>query len=148
MKSFISSVVLLLTLFGASTMKTEAKAKKTPKVYIFGFSASFKNPVIYFTDIQVLDSAWIDSKTKFLLERDSYSAQLKDYLTDTTSDPHRTCMVVFSTDKAKAEKKYMKLKNNYTVKANAKDGYDVKYLSDEDFKFSLIDISEEVSEEQ
>ena len=97
---------------------------------------------------RVLDSAWIDSKTKFLLERDSYSAQLKDYLTNATSDPHRTCMVVFSTDKAKAEKKYMKLKNNYTVKANANDGYDVKYLSEKDFKFSLIDISEEVSEEQ
>ena len=124
-----------------NTSGTLSKASKT-------FSASFKNPVIYFTDIQVLDSAWIDSKTKFLLERDSYSAQLKDYLTNTTSDPHRTCMVVFSTDKAKAEKKYMKLKNNYTVKANAKDGYDVKYLSEKDFKFSLIDISEEVSEEQ
>lgn len=143
MKRFIISVVVLLSTFGASTMKTMAKGKKVPKVYIFGFSASFKNPVIYLTDIQELDSAWIDSKTKFLLERDSYSAQLKDYLTEKANDPHRTCIVMFYTDKAKAEKKYTKLKNNYTVKAKAQDGYDVKYLSKNDFKFETVEVVEE-----
>ena len=68
---------------------------------------------------------------------------MKDYLTEKANDPHRTCIVMFSTDKAKAEKKYTKLKNNYTVKAKAQDGYDVKYLSKNDFKFETVEVVEE-----
>lgn len=137
---FCAAAVLLMTM-GTLSTAVEAKPKQVPKVYIFGFSASFKNPVVYLTDIQELDSAWIDSKTKFLLGRDTYSTQLKDYLTQSVNDAHRTCVVMFSTEKAKAEKKYMKLKRTYTVKAKAKDGYDVKYLDRKDFSFETVDMS-------
>ena len=137
---FCAAAVLLMTM-GTLSTAVEAKPKQVPKVYIFGFSASFKNPVVYLTDIQELDSAWIDSKTKFLLGRDTYSTQLKDYLTQSVNDSHRTCVVMFSTEKAKAEKKYMKLKRTYTVKAKAKDGYDVKYLDRKDFSFETVDMS-------
>lgn len=137
---FCAAAVLLMTM-GTLSTAVEAKPKQVPKVYIFGFSASFKNPVVYLTDIQELDSAWIDSKTKFLLGRDTYSTQLKEYLTQSVNDAHRTCVVMFSTEKAKAEKKYMKLKRTYTVKAKAKDGYDVKYLDRKDFSFETVDMS-------
>ncbi|MCI6118952.1 MAG: hypothetical protein MR717_06640 [Prevotella sp.] len=137
---FCAAAVLLMTM-GTLSTAVEAKPKQVPKVYIFGFSASFKNPVVYLTDIQELDSAWIDSKTKFLLGRDTYSTQLKEYLTQSVNDSHRTCVVMFSTEKAKAEKKYMKLKRTYTVKAKAKDGYDVKYLDRKDFSFETVDMS-------
>ena len=137
---FCAAAVLLMTM-GTLSTAGEAKPKQVPKVYIFGFSASFKNPVVYLTDIQELDSAWIDSKTKFLLGRDTYSTQLKEYLTQSVNDSHRTCVVMFSTEKAKAEKKYMKLKRTYTVKAKAKDGYDVKYLDRKDFSFETVDMS-------
>ena len=132
---------MLLMTMGTLSTAVEAKPKQVPKVYIFGFSASFKNSVVYLTDIQELDSAWIDSKTKFLLGRDTYSTQLKEYLTQSVNDSHRTCVVMFSTEKAKAEKKYMKLKRTYTVKAKAKDGYDVKYLDRKDFSFETVDMS-------
>lgn len=137
---------MLLMTMGTLSTAVEAKPKQMPKVYIFGFSASFKNAVVYITDIQELDSAWIDSKTKFLLGRDTYSTQLKDYLTQSVNDPHRTCVVMFSTEKAKAEKKYMKLKRTYTVKAKAKDGYEVKYLDRKDFEFEPVDMSPDTEE--
>lgn len=137
---------MLLMTMGTLSTAVEAKPKQVPKVYIFGFSASFKNAVVYITDIQELDSAWIDSKTKFLLGRDTYSTQLKDYLTQSVNDPHRTCVVMFSTEKAKAEKKYMKLKRTYTVKAKAKDGYEVKYLDRKDFEFEPVDMSPDTEE--
>ena len=137
---FCAAAVLLMTM-GTLSTAVEAKPKQVPKVYIFGFSASFKNPVVYLTDIQELDSAWIDSKTKLLLGRDTYSTQLKEYLTQSVNDSHRTCVVMFSTEKSKAEKKYMKLKRTYTVKAKAKDSYDVKYLDRKDFSFETVDMS-------
>ena len=67
MKKLISAVMILLTLTFCNSTTVEAKVKVAPKMYIFGFSASFKNSIVYFTDIQELDSAWIDTKTKFLL---------------------------------------------------------------------------------
>lgn len=146
MKRLFCAAAMLLMTMGTLSTAVEAKPKQVPKVYIFGFSASFKNAVVYITDIQELDSAWIDSKTKFLLGRDTYSTQLKDYLTQSVNDPHRTCVVMFSTEKAKAEKKYMKLKRTYTVKAKAKDGYEVKYLDRKDFEFEPVDMSPDTEE--
>ena len=146
MKRLFCAAAMLLMTMGTLSTAVEAKPKQMPKVYIFGFSASFKNAVVYITDIQELDSAWIDSKTKFLLGRDTYSTQLKDYLTQSVNDPHRTCVVMFSTEKAKAEKKYMKLKRTYTVKAKAKDGYEVKYLDRKNFEFEPVDMSPDTEE--
>ncbi len=140
MKKIASAVLLLLMSFGFATNAT-AKVKVAEKLYIFGFSASFKNSMVYLTNLQELDSAWIDSKTKFLCGRDQYSAQLKDYLAATINDPHRTCVVMFSTKKSDAEKKYMKLKRTYTVKAKAKDGYEVNYIDAKDFQFTAVDMA-------
>lgn len=134
-----AAVLLLLSLIFATT--TEAKIKVAPKLYIFGFSASFKNSIVYLTNIQELDSAWVDSKSKFLCGRDQYSAQMKDYLASTINDPHRTCVVMFSTKKSDAEKKYMKLKRTYTDKAKAKDGYEVNYIDTRDFQFNAVDMT-------
>ena len=137
--------MLLLITFVSAT-EISAAIKLVPKIYVFGFSASFKNSSIYLTDIQELDSAWIDTKTKFLCGRDSYSAQLKDHLAATINDQHRTCVVMFSTKKSDAEKKYMKLKRLYTEKAKAKEGYEMNYLHDSDFKFTAVDMSPYIEE--
>ena len=145
MKRLLSVVVILLTTLCGAT-DANAKSKMMPKMYLFGFSASFKNSVVYFTDIQEVDSAWMDTKTKFLLGRDMYSSQLKDYLGQSIQDPHRTCVVMFATSREKAEKKYMKLKKTYTVKAKSKDGYDVKHLGINEFRFKPVDMSPDVEE--
>lgn len=147
MKRLLSIAVMILTALGMTTSEMNAKSRMMPKVYMFGFSASFKNAVVYFTDIQEVDSAWIDTKTKFLLGRDMYAAQLKDYLGTTIQDQHRTCVVMFATSREKAEKKYTKLKKTYTVKAKAADGYDVKYLDKGEFRFKPIDMSPGADEE-
>ena len=140
MKKTLSAVMLLLmSIVFANT--TEAKIKVAPKLYIFGFSASFKNAIVYLTNLQELDSAWVDSKSKFLCARDQYSVQLKDYLAATINDPHRTCVVMFSTEKSKAEKKYMKMKRTYTDKVKGKDGYEVNFIDPKDFQFTAVDMT-------
>ena len=52
--------------------------KKTilKQVYAFGISASFTDTVVYFTDIQILDSAKVSKKVS-LTHRELYSYQLK-----------------------------------------------------------------------
>ena len=129
---YILLLVVALTALGAS-----AKPLKTNQVYMFGFSASFKDSVIYVTDIQNIPGAWIESKNKFLLLRDEYSRQMKDYLEEKLQQEQRVCVVFYYLKKKKAEKEFLKLMKKY------KKGYEVRYVNEKDFKFEAIDMSEQ-----
>lgn len=137
----------MAVLVAAFCFTTVVSAKRTAvdKVYMFGFAASFNDSTVYFTDVQAVDSAWMDTKTKFLLGRENYSYQLRNYLTDNLNEKNRTCIVMFGLKKEKVEKKYLKLKKQYTVKANNK--FIIKHLTSDDFKFVAIDMSEPEVEE-
>ena len=65
MKS-IKIALTALILCSGFALQVSAKQKIEPR-YLFGFAASFADSTVYFTDIQKVDSAWIDTKTKFLL---------------------------------------------------------------------------------
>lgn len=78
MKIFKLFACVLTTAFIICTT-VSAKNKCVPKIYIYGFSASFNDSIIYLTNIQELDSAWIDDKNDFLLNRSDYSYQFKNY---------------------------------------------------------------------
>ena len=92
--------------------------------------------------LQEITNVWIESKTKFLLGREHYSRQLNEYLT-AQQHPNRVCLVIFALKREDAEKKYLKMRKQYTSKSKRK--YDMKYLNTNDFKFSTVnlDIEEE-----
>lgn len=130
----------------AAFTTNEATAKcRIQKAYVFGFSASFKDSLIYFTDIQEVDSAWKDTKSQFLMGRDNYSYQLRDYLASKMQMPNRVCMVFFEWNRKDAEKSYIEMKKKYTIKAHGK--YDVRYLENKDFTFKPIDMSDKADVE-
>ena len=108
--------LLALAMTAMLPSQIQAKPVVAPKAYIFGFVANFTDSVIYMTDIQTVDSMWYDSKTKFLLGRNNYSYQLREHFASELNMPHRTCITVFALTRKQAEKKYLKLKNKYTVK--------------------------------
>lgn len=101
------------------------------EVYIFGVSASFKDTVVYFTDIQIMDS--VKLKEKWLLpSRQGYSEELKDYVSGTLKGADPTCMIFFSRDFKALQKKRAKL-----VKIYRKDPQNnIKFISRNDFKFT------------
>ena len=108
MKIFkLFTLALVLTAFA---VKVQAKLIQPAHVYMFGFSASFKDSVVYITEIE---DAWIDSKSKFLQNRDSYSYQLKQHMTDQYQEPERVCVVFYATSKKEIEKKLKKLRKKY-----------------------------------
>lgn len=101
------AVAFIFTLCAAFTMKGGHKP-----VYAFGVSASFTDTVVYYTDIQVLDSVALD-KNGFLPHRDLYSYQLKNYLELEKGLPNRTCMIYFSENKKKLSKEAVKVLGKY-----------------------------------
>ena len=127
--------ICTMTIFNVST--AQAKKRLVPKMYMFGFSASFNDSTVYFTDIQQVDSAWVDEKTNFLQGRDIYGQQLKDYLT-ASMQPNRVCFVIYAEKRKDIEKEYVKMKRLYTKKRKNAAPYDIRYLDETMFRFQQI----------
>ena len=133
---------IVLTLLVCVAMGAEAKTVKARHMYVFGFAASFKDSVVYMTEIQDVQGALYDTKTKFLLGRDSYSDQLKAFFKEKMQLSDRVCMVMFSTSKKKAEKKYMKLRKKYMGDKKRPSTYEVRYVTTQDFEFEPVGLDE------
>lgn len=125
------------------------------KAYIFGFASSFNDSTVYFTEIQEIDSAYFTSKNKFLVSRENYSYQLRDYLSGLGNE-HRTCMVEYGFDEKKIKKAWDKLYAHYshfqTKKNNQKQKsqqppFQIKHITKEQFTFQAITPAEEYVED-
>lgn len=109
-------IKLLCFIFAVSMVMGVAAKKSKDKnkygVYMAGVSASFTDSLVYFTDVQYLDSAVVDNKG-FLVGRSQYSVQLKDYLETKEGIKNRTCFMFFNVKKNKLQKELLKLKEKY-----------------------------------
>lgn len=111
MMKFVKTLCALMLVFMVCSAFT-LKGRKNRPVYIVGVSASFTDSLVYFTEIQLLDSVHLD-KNKMLPHRTNYSYQLKSYLEDVEGLSNRTCFVYFSDSKQKLQKTVSKLKIKY-----------------------------------
>lgn len=146
------NIIRLLVAFGIAVLpfsQAEAKRIVVPEMYMFGFAASFNDTIVHFTNISKVDSVWVESKNNFLLGRNYYSHQLKDFLATKEQMPQRTCITMYATSRAKAEKKLLKLKRLYTQSKDGKQHFDVRYINDDAFRYKSVNIREyEESEEE
>lgn len=131
-------------LLALSYSAAQAKNVVEKKAYMFGFSASFNDSIVYFTNIQEVDSVWFTQKKSFLAGRREYANQLRDYCNDKLNQPKRTCIVIGDKQYKKVAKKYEKMKKMYTQ--NKKVTYDVRFISEEDFKFAPVNMSDSKEE--
>lgn len=104
---------------------------KVNGIYMVGVSASFADSLVYFTDIQYLDSVTLDKKTTLLPNRNQYSEQLDDYMEQIKGMSKRTCFIYFNEKKAKLEKVVKELKEEYM-----EGGKSVLRETGSDFKFT------------
>ena len=82
-KSVFAAIAATLLIAVSMQAKDEMK-----RIYIFGFASSFNDSIVCFTDVQAVDSAWLNSKNHFLVSRENYSYQLRDYLGRRLQTPH------------------------------------------------------------
>ena len=98
---------LFAAAFAVSAFSKQPKDKNKYGVYLAGVSASFADSLVFFTDIQFVDSAAVDEKD-MLVGRASYSYQLKDYLEQKQGEQNRTCFMFFNQEMKKLKEKYQK----------------------------------------
>ncbi|MDR0894508.1 MAG: hypothetical protein LBN06_04315 [Prevotellaceae bacterium] len=123
---------LILVFMVASAFSFIKKDKdKEQVVYAYGVATSFRDTVVYITEIQVLDSAKLD-KDGFLPQRNLYPYQLKNYLENKWRAADYTCTISFSKKKETLTKDLNKLQNK--LKKN-KDNVIIMIPSN-DFKFT------------
>ena len=122
-KNVLPAIVMLCVLSSFSLLK------KTQPVYAFGISASFTDSIVYYTEIQVLDSVSLTSEG-FLPKREAYSYQLKNYL-ENKGEANRTCMIYFSDSKKKIASEFDKISGKY--KKNKTVSF--KKIEKKDFQF-------------
>jgi len=123
-------IIKLLSVFFAMVLSMNVAGKDVShKTYLFGFAASFKDSTVYITDIQVIDSAYIN-KTGFLFGRDNYSFQFGHYL-QSKGVLNATTTTIFSDEQKKIEKKYLSLKKKYVKEGR----FDIKYVQQNSFKY-------------
>ena len=141
---FLRHITLAAALMAASAyMTASAKNYVVPKAYMFGFVASFNDSIIHFTDIQEVDSVWLMQKKKMVAGRSNYSYQLRNYCAETLGMPNRTVVVVTALKRKDIEKKYVKLRKQYTGKKNAQ--YDIRYINTSEFRFKSVNMDDSPS---
>ena len=126
---FVKVLAALLMVFMVSSAFSLKKSKSNG-LYIVGVSASFSDSLIYFTDIQFVDSVVLD-KDKMLPMRGQYSDQLDAYLEQKLGLENRTCFIYFNEKKHKLEKTIEKMQDKYK-----KAGTSILRETGEDFKFT------------
>ena len=99
-------------------------------MYVFGVGASFKDSVVYFTEVQLLDSVALDNNG-FLPGRVSYAYQMKNYLEYEKNKLDYTCAIYFSESRSKLEKEASKIYKRYE-KGNT---YVLENIQTSDFSF-------------
>lgn len=121
----ISILMLLLVVTSAFTLRKD----DYKPVYVMGVSLCFGDSVVYFTDIQQIDSVRL-TKEGFLPSREGYSEQLKAYLEAKDGNINHTCITYFSEKKAALQKTVTKLMKRYRNGSTV-----IQQIASSDFKF-------------
>jgi hypothetical protein len=116
MKNFVKTLCLLgvagILMSAQSSKNAKVKEdKKKNAVYMLGVSASFTDSLVYFTEVQLIDSIKLGKK-ELLPERQHYSQQLQGYL-EQQGLQNRTCFVYYDRSEAKLKKLSAELKKKY-----------------------------------
>lgn len=101
-------LLVLMMVVAACTFSMAAKKPKT--VYVMGVSFSFSDSIVYFTEIQKMDSIVFGEKHKFLPDRQHYSYELSDYMAAKENMPGRPSALLYSDKISKLQKQEAKLK--------------------------------------
>ncbi len=117
MKKFTTlllSAFALVIVCSSFVPKDHTKTRAIETVYVFGFSFSFNDSTIYFTDIQRIDSAETGSHG-MLMKRPVFSEQMRNHLMQ-SGVPTPTCAIFFSSNPKKVEKQMSKIMKHYEKK--------------------------------
>jgi len=115
-KTILCLVLLCLAFAGSAEAKRHRV--KQMQMYMMGVAISHLDSAVFITDMQLVDSITIEKKTKFLMDRQLYSMQLRDYLSGAYEGGPFVCTVYFGSSRKKMERRYLSLHKRYVQGSN------------------------------
>lgn len=107
-------------------------------MYAFGYVTSLNDSIVYLTEISNMPRVTVNKKNGFLVNRSSYSNQLKEHFKRMGIE-HPTCAIIFDRNRKKISKKFVGMMK----KLQKNNRYFVKTISAEEFTFKELDTSSE-----
>lgn len=137
---FIIAALVMCLAMGMQAKEKKVKKEKVktapvkelrvvPQIYAFSVGTSPADSVVYMTDVLILKEAQVIKKSNFLVGRQDYSAQFKNFLTE-LEQPNRTCATMYNLNHKKAFKEYESLK-----KSLVKRGFTIKVIDQTEFRY-------------
>lgn len=117
----IKGKFFILLLAGSIMCGLSANAQKRAVVkpqYIFGFAISMTDSVAYITEVQRVDSAWVETAHGYLVDRALYSLQLQYYLEQSENAKNTVCSVFFNRNPRKMQRLWARMKRRYAKAKN------------------------------
>lgn len=129
-KRAIITVAIITAAAGISAADRKDDAPR--QAYIFGVGISMTDSTAFFTDIQTVDSLYLN-KEGFVDHESEYSLQLKLYLSNRLNMHDKTCAVFYDSDAKDLQKEYDKV----TSKLKSSGYKDFVTIGKDDFTFTL-----------
>lgn len=144
----LAAVLLCATLTAAAATNNDKKVKvteepKMQRVYMLGFAISFKDSVACVTEIQPIDSAYLDAAHHFLLDRSLYSLQLQIHM-ERAGYKNAICNVFFDKKPMKLQRVLRKIHKRYERDAS----FHLKDLPVGEFRFKAEEYRPVLTEEE
>ena len=111
LRAIICFILLCMAVIGPVEAKKH-RVKQKP-VYMIGVCMSLVDSTIFLTDMHRVDDATIAKKTHFLMDRQLYSLQLKQYLESMYEGGPYIPVVYSDPKRKKMERKYLSLHKRY-----------------------------------
>ena len=142
MRNIVITLLLLCLTMPLSAGNPKAPKKKEAKeavgkeptmqrIAIFGVGVSFTDSIVYQTEVQMLDSAWIEPDHKFLHDRSLYSLQLQYYM-ERQGIKNSICTVLFHRNPNRLQRKWERIRKRHQKHTAQR----FKQMSLSDFKFT------------
>lgn len=135
---YLILIVSFLALSLGQLSAQERDELKVTDMYAFGYATSLNDSIVYLTEISNMPVVTIKKKTGFLVNRASYTAQLKEHFKKMGIN-HPTCAIIFDRNKKKINSKFVGMMKKFQQKKR----YFVKTISAEEFTFKELDTSSE-----
>ncbi|MBQ9236989.1 MAG: hypothetical protein IJ183_05455 [Prevotella sp.] len=137
MKRFLVLIACAIMCMAASAQETQtnqqSKVLRTvPQLYAFSVGMSPTDSTVYMSDVLILNNAQLVKSNGFLVGRQDYSSQFRNYLAELDM-PNRTCATMYKENYRNASKEYDKMKADFE-----KRGFKVRVIDQTEFRYIVI----------
>lgn len=147
----VLALCALLLVLAWPCATVQAKVEQKP-VYLCGYAVNFADSTAYLTAIQCIDTAYVESKNGFLMDRNQYSSQLNHYLKKVSGGKEYICTVLFDRKQSRLQKRVARVRK----RGEGDETTHLKVLGEAEFQFigeqyvapDVMEVDEETDEGQ